>query len=58
MDRVSWHAGAACDEASYMASDVAKLATGGTLPDWTGPYDRQGAGITWELMRKVRDRGR
>ena len=47
----------ACDEASCKASGVDRLATEGTLPDWTGPYDRQAAGIRREIMRKVRRRG-
>ena len=49
--------GGASDEVSSMASVVARLAKEGTLPDWTGPYDRQAAGIRREIMRKVRRRG-
>ena len=50
--------GGASDEACSMASVVARLATEGTLPDWTGPHDRQVAGIRREMMRTVRESGR
>jgi len=48
--------GGASDEVSSMASVVARLAKEGTLPDWTGPYDRQVTGIRHEMMRKVGER--